>query len=269
MVTGAIGDDSPSASGFGPRAYAGSGRSHRIISQSYGRRPLLLLSDAEYAEFLRHNWRSNAVYIEAQKPCDIEMTQRIAIDLGIRHPWHKGGVSTLSTDLVVTLEDTGRYRTEAVSVKHYLSHISDRAHRHRQIEQRYHELRGATWVEVRSFGLNSDWARNLFWVFPFLEDAVKHGFDHRQREAHTRFLWGLNRFKAERSVTDLFARLSGHGVLKPAEAARSFRELLAVQHLETEMNVPMLNARPPTAFVVRNYDFLNRRRSRLGKAPVN
>lgn len=263
------GRDIFSESGFEPRGYAGSGRSHRIISQSFRRRPLLLFSDSEYAEFLRQNWMPTVVDIEAQKPCELEVTQKIAIDLGIRHPWYKGGVSTLNTDLVVTHEDAGRYRTEAVSVKHHLTKISDHARRRLKIEQRYHELRGATWVEVRSFGLNSDWSRNLFWLYPFLEDAVKNGFDQHQREAHEKFLWGLNRFKMEPSITDLFARLSAHGGLKSAEAARSFRELLAVQYLETEMNVPMLNGRPTTAFFVRNYHFLNRRRNRLGKSSVN
>lgn len=252
-----------------PRSIRTSGRMHRFRCERFDKRPILLLSDSELAEFLRLYRQDSTLDVESQKECDLDATIRIAFENEIRYPKDKkGNLLTITTDLVALHEKNGRLWSEAVSVKPVISRLSPRAERVLRIEERYHRDRGATWSLARSQGLNSDWARNLWWLFPYSETAIAQGYTDEQLSAHSELLKAMRRESGRSSISDLCNKLITSGKLRPGEAMRAFRELLAIKCVDADLNVPDLTRLRVSAFSIRGYDLINEQRRRLGKKDV-
>jgi hypothetical protein len=258
----------PGQPGFRPTVGPGYGRMHRLVCQAFNRRPILLLSDCELATFLYLYRQDSVIDVESQKLCDLDVTRRISLELGIRHPAHKGEDSPLRTDLVAVHEIDGVRRSEALSVKHHQFWPATRKLELMLLEKRYYEDMGIAWADVRSRGLNSFWARNLFWLFQTAESAVRDGYSDGQLDAHARFLEGMHRWRWERSVSDLCVRLSTTGTMARVEAATAFRELLSIRYLDTDLNVPRLHETHPSTYQTNGYGALNARRRRLGRPRI-
>lgn len=252
-----------------PRSVLTSGRMHRFRCERFDKRPILLLSDSELAEFLRLYRQDSTLDVESQKECDLDATINIAFKHEIRYPKDKNGNPwTITTDLVALHERDGRFWNEAVSVKTAISRLSTRAERVLRIEERYHSDRGATWVLARSQGLNSDWARNLWWLFPYSETAIAQGYTDEQLSAHSELLKAMRRESGRSSIADLCNKLITSGKLRPGEAMRAFRELLAIKCIDADLDVPDLTRVPASDFSIKGYDLINKQRRRLGKKNI-
>lgn len=249
-----------------PRSVRSSGRIHRFVCQRFDKRPILLLSDSELAVFLWLYRQETTIDIESQKKCDLDATIQIAFEQDIRYPKDKNGSPlTIITDLVALHERRGRMWSEAVSVKPQIFRLSRRAERILRIEERYHSDRGTTWSLARSQGLNTDWARNLWWLFPYAETAIAQGFTDKQLAAQSEFLKAMRRGSGTSSINELCNKLIRSGKLLPGEAMRVFRELLAIKCIDADLNVPDLTGLPVSAFSIGGYDLINEQRRRIGK----
>lgn len=94
------------------------GRSRRVWSPKTGRTHHLL-SDVEYGLFLALEWSRDVVDIREQYPLDRDVTQEVARQLGIRHPFFAGtSVPTvLTVDFMATRIRDGVEVEEAFNAK--------------------------------------------------------------------------------------------------------------------------------------------------------
>jgi len=78
-----------------------------------------LLSNNEFNFFLILDWLPDVIDIQEQFPLDRDLTQEVAIDLGIKHPYYpRTDVPIImSVDFLVTRLKNGQHVTEAYDVK--------------------------------------------------------------------------------------------------------------------------------------------------------
>jgi hypothetical protein len=100
------------------RDFPSHGRSHRAYSATVGR-VHHFFSDVEYANFLTFDLDTEVVDIREQYPLPLEDTQHIAKLLKYRHPREPGATwdNVMTTDILVTYQETGRQRLIAYAVK--------------------------------------------------------------------------------------------------------------------------------------------------------
>lgn len=136
------------------------GTASNIVDWKHGR-TIELLSQGEKWLYLILRWNDKVVDIREQYPLDIDDTNRIADELGVRRA--DNGLIHMTTDLLVTLDD-GTYR--AYSVKPDEKAIGVRTCEKLAIEKKYWEERGVQWRNVLKSNLSRTYAKNI-------EDVVR------------------------------------------------------------------------------------------------
>lgn len=209
-------------------------------------------SDCEFATFLRKYFTPGVTHIASQIDYEPGETQRIARELGISHPRDReGGPWTISTDLLVTEEREGQTHRRAINVKHLSFDTSNRRYLALcALERAYHHERGATFSRCLSRGLNTNWARNLLWLYPSADSFFRYGFSEKESSVHGILLRGLQRFHHANTVRELCQYLAEERRIAPAALVRAYRSLLATQCLWTSMNSPDLMSIPPASLVM-------------------
>lgn len=142
------------------------GRSHRAFC-SKTERVHHLLSDNEYASFLRCYYEDDVVDIREQFPLDRIETILIAEVLGVRHPVDRVSRIPLvmTTDLLITRKVPRGLREYAYAVKEDKDLKNPRTIEKLKIEEIYWATRGVTWkIQLRS-ELKTNVALNLAWIF--------------------------------------------------------------------------------------------------------
>jgi len=234
------------------------GRVHRFVCTKFDGRQFNLFSDAELAAFLYYWWQPDTVEIYDQVKCKRDATIDIAKRLGIRHPEvTRGCPSILSTDLLAVSDVGGRYTERAVSVKRYGSPLRDMDRINLLLQKTYHEECGREWRFSENIGLNSNWASNLRWLFPYADRADRDEFTVGEIAAEdavlTELLGG-----GHRTAFEACHQASRRFNLRPGAAAGAFRMLLASRVIVTDINAPSLLRLPPLAFhCCRRADTLN------------
>lgn len=95
------------------RDFSSSGKSFRVLGDVTNR-VHQLLSTLEYKVFSSFDWNPLVTDIREQCSLPLEETTSIALELGIRHPTHKGKPVVMSTDFYVILKN----RSVAITVKY-------------------------------------------------------------------------------------------------------------------------------------------------------
>lgn len=136
------------------------GTASNIVDWKHGR-TIELLSQGEKWLYLILRWNDKVIDIREQYPLDIDETNRIADDLGIKRV--DNGLIHMTTDLLVTLND-GSLR--AYSVKPNRESMKGRTCEKLAIEKAYWEARSIKWRNVFKEDLNRIYAKNI-------EDVVR------------------------------------------------------------------------------------------------
>jgi hypothetical protein len=228
-----------------------SGRVHRISAARFGRELVYLASDCELATWLYFFFQPDVRHLATQVDCEPGDTRRIAAECGISHPRDvQGRPWTISTDLVVTRDSAGSAKTEAINIKPNDFDITqERFQRLCEIERCYHFERGASWSLIRSRGLNTNWARNFFYLYPAADAFYRKGFSDKQLHVQTRVLRRLMRPNGAPTVRDMCRHVTQEEKLEPGAAVAAYRALLATRKVWTNMNVADLLSVSPFAVV--------------------
>jgi hypothetical protein len=115
------------------------------------------------------------------------------------------------------------------------------------IESRYHHERGAQWRLALSHGLNTNWAKNLYWLFPIADDYYRVGFTRAEEEAQSIFLTRLRNPRGATTIRDMCRHLRESGVLKGSSPVTAYGQLLATRTLQANMDVGDPLDLPPSA----------------------
>jgi len=158
---------------------------------------------------------------------------------------------TISTDLIVTSELEEKTTRAAINVKHYSFDTSARRFRALcRVERAYHYQQGATWSLCLSKGLNTAWARNLLWLYPFADEYYRRGFTDAETIVHEIVLRGLRRFSQANTMLEVCRYITQEHRLPPGAAVRAYRSLLATRRVWTDMNARDLMTVSPSAIHV-------------------
>ncbi len=116
------------------------GRARRVWSHKTGR-VHHLFSDVEMDIFVAAEWANEVIDIREQFPLDRELTQTIAQELGIRHPYYPGtDIPTVMTvDFMLSISDGGETRALAINAKRDEEAEDERSLQKLEIQRTYFE----------------------------------------------------------------------------------------------------------------------------------
>lgn len=141
------------------------GRSRRIWGLKTARMHHLI-SDVERRVFLASEWSRSVVDIREQYPLDRELTQTIAQQLKIRHPYYPGTqVPTVMTvDFLLTTIESGRERLVAVNAKEDQEAEDSRSLEKLEIQRTYFEWLDIPHHLIYNSQLPRQKVENLAWI---------------------------------------------------------------------------------------------------------
>jgi hypothetical protein len=224
---------------------------HRLACWRFGNRQFNLFANAEKAVFLHYWFDQSTVQIYDGVRCSRDATLDIARRLGVRHPEASRGVPAIvSTDLLIVRETADGLVERAVSIKYAGRKLKDKDHRNLLIQKIYHEERGREWRFSSNFGLNSNRARNLNWLFFAAERSDRGEITVGELHAQDAVLSEL-RSQPHRTAEEACRAATARFRLPAHAAAGAFRMLLATQALIADMDAPALLDLPPAAFSIR------------------
>lgn len=152
------------------------GRSHRL-SGLKNRRTHHLLSDLEVSLFYLLDWSDLVEDIREQFPLDRAVTQRIAEQMGVRHPQDRESQTPLvmTTDFLVDTIQDGRVVLLARAVKPSAELGKPRVIEKLEIERRYWAEQGVEWGIVTERDLPKTIVSNIAWIHggAFIDDLTQ------------------------------------------------------------------------------------------------
>ncbi len=159
------------SSGFGKdylpwltvRDLASQGRSHRVFGHKC-QRTHQLLSDLELAIFLILEWISDSSDIREQFPLQLEVTERLAKENGIKHPAYQGVIQVMSSDFLVTTTKK-KLPKFAIQAKIAETLQDPRTIEKLEIERRYWKLKLIPWFIVTEKDIPGVVFQNINWLY--------------------------------------------------------------------------------------------------------
>nr|WP_315494206.1 TnsA endonuclease N-terminal domain-containing protein [uncultured Rhodoferax sp.] len=145
--------------------FSSMGRSRRIYGLKTGR-VHHTFSDTEYGLFLACEWSRSVVDIREQYPLDRGLTQTVASELKIRHPFYPGThVPTVMTvDFLVTIVKDGAEHFMAMNAKRD-EEAEDEVSLHKlEIQRTYFELLGTPHHLIYHSQIPQQKVKNLAWI---------------------------------------------------------------------------------------------------------
>lgn len=129
------------------------------------------LSLLECHYFFLLEWSPLIVDIREQFPLDLDETQAIAADLGIRHPTDPGTREpvVMTTDFVNTIRRPLGVIEHARTLKYAKDLANSRATEKLEIERVYWTTREVDWGIVTELEIDSVLVENIKWTHPFLD----------------------------------------------------------------------------------------------------
>ncbi|WP_345853853.1 TnsA endonuclease C-terminal domain-containing protein [Shewanella algae] len=144
------------------------GRVHRVFGLK-SKRTHHLLSDLELSVFLMLEWHSEVTQIREQFPLKRDITRRLAIDAGIKHPNVTGVDQYMSSDFLVDSTDEKQPRF-ALQAK-YVSALNDaRTVDKLELERRYWQEKTLPWYLITELDVPDVVTKNIRWLYPAQRD---------------------------------------------------------------------------------------------------
>lgn len=229
------------------------GVSRRVWSPKTGRLHHLL-SNVEHNLFLALEWSPEVVDIREQYPLEREITQEIARNLGIRHPFYPGtDVPTVMTvDFLVTFQRGREKSIEAFNAKRDEEADDERSLEKLELQRTYFEEMGIPHHLVFHSQLPSQKIHNIAWIRDAL---VKDG----EVEPRPSYFSGLTARMAAEMTSQSEAHTSlatyctsfdeRHG-LERGTGLRVVRILMAERILQCDLSSSDITAAPLSSFLV-------------------
>lgn len=141
------------------------GRSRRVASAKTGR-VHHLFSDVEYGLFLAAEWSCSVVDIREQYPLDRVITQTIAHELKIRHPYYPGTQipTVMTVDLLLTKVEHGQEKFLALNAKRDEEAENAKSLEKLEIQRSYFEQHGIEHHLIYHSQLPTLKIRNIAWI---------------------------------------------------------------------------------------------------------
>ncbi|WP_287999564.1 TnsA endonuclease N-terminal domain-containing protein [Acidiphilium sp.] len=213
------------------------GRSHRLCGWKTGR-VHHLLSDIECSLFYLFDWSDSVQDIREQFPIDRQTTQRIAEQLGIRHPTDITTKTPLvmTTDIVVDVVRDGRSVILARAVKPANLLDKPRIIEKLEIERRYWLERGAEWGIVTERDIPKTVVRNVAWVHNFISlDQLSQLHPGYLAEKAAQVLQEISGWTGDRPLSDFCGGMDAHFAVPSGTCLMLVRHLLATKRLSCDM----------------------------------
>lgn len=131
------------------------------------------LSHGEFLAFLQYEWNDKTISIKEQYPLDPRITERLAEDMGIRHPSIRGQAVVMTSDLLVTLQrPEAKTETIAIQIKHSERDLDERTKEKLVLEKEYWTVRGKRFALVLSSEFNDIFCKNLELLYPYRNRVI-------------------------------------------------------------------------------------------------
>jgi TnsA endonuclease N terminal len=220
------------------------GRSSRIFN---GERIMHTLSDWETTAVRQFQWDPDVLDIKEQYPLPLEVTQRIAREMKVRHPCDsKSRVDIpITTDLVITRRIKNAAVLLARSIKEKAAveyHASltrpqlvrvGRTIQKLEIERRYWEEINVSWMLLTEVHLSKSIKSNLEFIQPVKPDPKRpRGYWKRARQAVLEAL----ATGGSASIEEIAIRLAGEGILQRPDVTTCMRLLCKERRIGFDMN---------------------------------
>ncbi|KHK59478.1 hypothetical protein PI86_09140 [Burkholderia sp. A9] len=224
------------------RELRGVGRMYRFSSSRCGGRQIQLPSDQALVTFLEEHWDPDSCEFKEYFPLlDVDETAQIASSIGIKHPTYKdGSPRILFSDLLVCRHLSDRFVWTALHTVSSRS-TADEPSREYRIAKAYWQRRGIDAREVRSDGLNTPRARNLWVLFGHSEQVAAYGLEEDEQLAHEALLRTLCAHRTL-MIGDACQHVARKLGFDPALCVRAAHQLIATRQIACSLDIPHLLA---------------------------
>lgn len=217
------------------------GRSHRLRGWKTGRIHHLL-SDIECGLFYLFDWSEVVRDIREQFPIDRQVTQRIATQLGIKHPADTATKTPLvmTTDIVVDVVRDGRFVTLARAVKPADLLDTPRIIEKLEIERRYWSERGVDWGIVTERDIPPTIVRNIAWVHNFISlNDLRQPYPSYLTEKATLVRQEIGGWMTDQPLRHFCGTMDAHLAMSAGTCLMLVRHLLATKVITCDMSEPL------------------------------
>lgn len=231
------------------------GQAKRVHRVSFRGREAQLPRDCLYAAFLRECYEDNTSDIREFVPCDYTETRELARALKIRHPRNiDGSDKVLKTELLVTKREGPRQWIEAGSVRLQGEHGEQRqlgSQPELRIIEQFWKERGVPWRLHLNDGLNTNWARNLDFLYAIALRPVRAGDGADDPVVQRAVIRALSRGMHTPARTACAIAMSDLGL--PARyGLNAFHLLLAAKHIRFDVDCLDVDREPVSALAITN-----------------
>lgn len=181
--------------------------------------------------------------IREQFPLDRAATQRIAVEMGVRHPTYPGGgvPVVMTTDLLLDARIDGHTSLFARAVKPAAALDDPRVLEKLEIERRFWLGHGVDWGIVTERDLPAVLIANLEWLLGAWTDRDWQPDEWVAVAALDKALTGLT----DATLSDFIAALAQELAVQPAEILAFIRRLLATRHWQGDLTTQLWNTELP------------------------
>lgn len=224
-----------------------------------GRRPAQSLSGLESCAWNIFRWNQDVFDIKTQFALELETTQRIADEMGVRHPFNHrtNKIVVMTTDLVIYYTIGSGSRRAARSVKpqkklEIRTEHTDKENKHirrnlekLEIERRYWEVEGVDWQMLTDAELSAERGMNIEHMINVELDPTRPaGF---WQDAADAICAGISANDGSRLV-DLQKHLADEIGLEEQYFTTCLRYLISSRHVAFDMDRQFLLTRPVSDF---------------------
>jgi hypothetical protein len=229
-------------------------RVHRIPFMG---RQAHLARDSLFAAFLWECYQDKTEDIRELFPC--EATPELAGRLKIRHPkYPDGSDKVLKTDLLVTKSSGKKRWLEAISVRLERDGRPPVGIAELQIIEAYWTERGVNWSLSLNSGLNSNWARNLDFLYAIALQPVRAGDGADEPEVQNAVIRALQRGKhtTVRQACEFAMRAEG---LPVRYGLNALHLLLAAKSIRFDVHCREIDSEEVSRFAIRSEKLISLR----------
>ncbi len=214
------------------RDLASQGRSHRVFGHKC-QRTQQLLSDLELAIFLILEWISDSSDIREQFPLQLEVTERLAKENGIKHPAYQGVIQVMSSDFLVTTTNK-KLPKFAIQAKIAETLQDPRTIEKLEIERRYWKLKLIPWFIVTEKDILGVVFQNINWLYPAQRDELSLKILFERVE----FYYHHIQDNPEQTIIEIAKKLDRSYEMEPGESLLELRQLLAKRFFIFDIFIP-------------------------------
>ena len=218
------------------------GRSSRIHGIKTNRQHEFL-SDLERNYFLILEYAENVIDIREQFPLELEITQLIAEELGIKHPINPKNRKpiTMTSDFCITVKDDKTSENMIRTLKYKKDLLNNRVIEKFTIEQNYWNRLGIDWGIVTEEEINKIFCQNLNDILKYQNLSDNYGFQNiSKEELEDLIIAFLQRLIGENQTVREIASVFEKDVHLPKGSGITlFKHLLARHYISIDLFLPL------------------------------